>query len=239
MGNARRAGRGFTLVELMVVIGIIGMLIGLLVPVVSAARSRAVDAQCQTHLRELFLAQTFYANDHGGRYAGVEQTAAERWEDRLNRYLRPKADPDAGYTERSTLIHCPAASLDGGSPIQSTYGVNSCMNLPNWKLRRDRKMDASRIILMGDKSRTFDDYLTTEDGHFVIWPYESGRWYRSVGHSGVGAARHAKRARVNMVMADGHVEAFGRSELAKEGGHWYWGSLDIDVVDVYQGSCCP
>lgn len=55
----------FTLLELLTVVIIIGILVILLIPVFSAARSRAQRAQCTSNLRSLYLAADIFVQQQG------------------------------------------------------------------------------------------------------------------------------------------------------------------------------
>ena len=58
--------RGFTLVELMVVISIIALLVGILLPAISRARDNAKIGQSKSNIRNIKTAHDMYSNDHKG-----------------------------------------------------------------------------------------------------------------------------------------------------------------------------
>ncbi len=83
-GKLRRGG--FTLIEVLVVLTVIGILVGLLLPAVQAARETARRGQCLANLRQIGMALHGYESDH--------RTFPPA-------YLEPVRGPNLGFTVSS------------------------------------------------------------------------------------------------------------------------------------------
>src|SRR5438270_13665048 len=95
-GGRRGARRAFTLIELMVVIGIIAILLGILLPSLSRARESSNRAKCLSNLRQVGGAYVMYAMDHNGRLPKTALTGAGVPQDAW--YWQPNRLQDIGQS---------------------------------------------------------------------------------------------------------------------------------------------
>jgi prepilin-type N-terminal cleavage/methylation domain-containing protein len=111
--------RGFSLVEVMVVISTVSVVMAVTMPAMTAARSRARAIVCRSNLRQLVLANTGYSADHDGYYVSAARDfladndpfgGLQRWHgvrENINVLFDPKKGPLAGYLAGGKVKECP------------------------------------------------------------------------------------------------------------------------------------
>src|SRR5260370_38563029 len=95
-----RAHKAFTLVELLVVIGIIALLIAILLPAVNRARESARRIVCVSNVQQLTAAWLMYANDNKGHFSSSNThsnppLSPNGWKFRLHLAGYPDPQPNA------------------------------------------------------------------------------------------------------------------------------------------------
>ncbi len=123
--------KGFTLVELLVVIGIIALLISMLLPALNRVREHSKTVHCQGQLRQIMLAYTMYLADNHfyfmpGGYAG-EPVEQKLFAGKLSRYMGKKY---AAGQQPFQIWICPADPGRGGleyldSPLMPPVDLTS------------------------------------------------------------------------------------------------------------------
>lgn len=106
--GGRRRAAGFTLVELLVVIGIIAILISILLPAMGRARRAAASVKCASNLRTIVQGMQMYANTYKGAIPGSAWTSGAHL-----------------YGPGASNANCPGVSHinDWQAPIAAMLGI--------------------------------------------------------------------------------------------------------------------
>lgn len=123
--HARAHGRpAFTLVEMLVVIGVIAILVAILVPALNKARYSAMRTTCLANIRQQVAAQLAYATDHGGQFCDRRENSPD--------YHRQAGYPGScvslmrgRYVTDTRIMICPVIAYKGSNWSGESYSTNT------------------------------------------------------------------------------------------------------------------
>jgi prepilin-type processing-associated H-X9-DG protein len=192
----------FTLVELLVVIGIIAVLIAMLMPALQSAKRQANATACKANLKTCYAFMLMYANDNRNWFAPPNKGH----EIGMSIYSNPPPDVWPKYVFNPPGVWNPPVMICPGDDLTllqtdqgfyHTYFLNG--HIIERKIRQGKKAgkSAADIILMGEKKPDFPDYYMERK--------QSGSgsdfWDR------VEKYRHGLKLGSNYLFADGHVDS--------------------------------
>ncbi len=194
---------GFTLVEILIVLGILALLTAILLPVFSRARNSVRTSTCASNLRQIGAAFRLYVDDHKGFHPVMIVTPNCGWAEQIY-----------PYTRSTTVFRCPSFAYGDFRPgcpaSESTddpefpfhdwdgsYDLNTFSSLTG-RFNEMRLRAPSETILFCDGKGGRAIFSNPYGGTFINGVPQNPRDFTDLGN------RHNYGA--NVAFADGHVK---------------------------------
>ena len=204
--------RGFTVVELLIVVFIVAILVSIVIPAIYTVKHKAEQIICVNNMRQLFLAFEQYTNDNNGLLPqsnnsetskdGSRSCSAEVWFKAIDSYLTtlqlPGKRDEISPEERLLQVK--------QDPIFKTIPLSEQDNTRTIKMNQNLvpASDCQRYIeTIENPTKTvllFDGNIYNSSGN-----YSSAVANKFEGSYGSVAQRHSKTA--NILFIDGHIES--------------------------------
>lgn len=204
-----RFRKAFTLIELLITIGIIALLAALLLPMASRIREQAKGVQCLENLRQIGLGFQLYTQSNKDQFppigSWVYYTVAQN--PNFNVWVTGLIPKAMGSRVSASIFRCPSDPL-GAHPNQPySYSANAQILGVSPTLRSFAIVNPVQIILVIDESSSTIDDLDWVPSHYVKDGHNllSNRHDKAVEDSG-----NANDGRGNVLYCDFHADFIPR-----------------------------